>query len=144
VARSHRYTAFERLALITKVRPGEGRAVALFGAHVFLILFSDYLFRAAREGLLLAKLSAADASYATAITATLLMFIVAPTQSRVGVVGEYGGPGMNFSLARVCPLVGFVLLASVSMTVGAQTARPASPGRMRPCDPDADPEQCGR
>jgi AAA family ATP:ADP antiporter len=77
VARSHKYTPFERLlALITKVRPGEGRAVALFGAHLFLILFSYYLFKAAREGLLLAKLSAADASYATAIIATLLIFIV--------------------------------------------------------------------
>ena len=77
MARSHKYTPFERLlALITKVRPGEGRAVALFGAHLFLILFSYYLFKAAREGLLLAKLSAADASYATAIIATLLIFIV--------------------------------------------------------------------
>jgi AAA family ATP:ADP antiporter len=83
VARSHKYTPFERLlALITKVRPGEGRAVAFFGAHVFLILFSYYLFKAAREGLLLAKLSAADASYATAITATLLIFIV-PLYSQV-------------------------------------------------------------
>lgn len=77
MGRSHKYTSFERLLeLITKVRPGEGRAVALFGAHIFLILFSYYLFKAAREGLLLARLSAADASYATAITATLLMFIV--------------------------------------------------------------------
>ncbi len=83
MARSHRYTPFERLlALITTVRPGEGHAVALFGAHVFLILFSYYLLKAAREGLLLAKLSAADASYATAITATLLMFIV-PLYSQV-------------------------------------------------------------
>jgi len=64
------------------VRPGEGHVVALFGAHVFLILFSYYLFKAAREGLLLAKLSAADASYATAITAILLMFIV-PLYSQV-------------------------------------------------------------
>jgi len=83
VARRHRYTPFERLlALITKVRPGEGRAVGLFGAHVFLILFSYYLFKAAREGLLLAKLSPADASYATAITAALLMFVV-PLYSQV-------------------------------------------------------------
>ncbi len=83
MARSHKYTPFERLlALITKVRPGEGRAVALFGTHLFLILFSYYLFKAAREGLLLAKLSAADASYATAITATLLIFIV-PLYSQV-------------------------------------------------------------
>ena len=35
---------------------------------------------------------------------------------------------MNFSLARVCALVGFVLLASVSMTVGAQTAPTGIPG----------------
>ena len=83
MARSHKYTPFERLlALITKVRPGEGRAVALFGAHIFLILFSYYLFKAAREGLLLARLSAADASYATATLATLLIFIV-PLYSQI-------------------------------------------------------------
>ncbi len=83
MGRSHKYTPFERLlALITKVRPGEGRAVALFGAHIFLILFSYYLFKAAREGLLLARLSAADASYATATLATLLIFIV-PLYSQI-------------------------------------------------------------
>ena len=35
---------------------------------------------------------------------------------------------MNFSLARVCAIVGFVLLASVSITIGAQTAPTGIPG----------------
>ena len=65
VDRSH--TPFERLlALITRIRPGEGRPVALFGAHVFLILFAYYIFRSVREGFLLDSGSAERGSYATA------------------------------------------------------------------------------
>ena len=64
------HSPFERLlGLVTRVRPGEGRAVALFGAHVFLILFAYYIFRAVREGLLLESGSAATGSYATAVIA---------------------------------------------------------------------------
>lgn len=72
-----RLTPFERLlSLITKVRAGEGRVVALFGAHVFLVLFSYYLFRAARSGFLLDKSSAVRGAYATAVIAALLMLLV--------------------------------------------------------------------
>jgi AAA family ATP:ADP antiporter len=70
-------TPFERtLTLITKVRPGEGRVVALFGAHIFLVLFSYYLFRAARSGFLLDKGSAVKGAYATAVIAALLILVV--------------------------------------------------------------------
>jgi AAA family ATP:ADP antiporter len=70
-------TPFERfLSLITKVRAGEGRVVALFGAHVFLVLFSYYLFRAARSGFLLDKGSAVKGAYATAVIAALLIVMV--------------------------------------------------------------------
>lgn len=70
-------TPFERLlTLITKIRPGEGRVVALFGAHIFLVLFSYYLFRAARSGFLLDKSSAVRGAYATAVIAALLMLLV--------------------------------------------------------------------
>jgi AAA family ATP:ADP antiporter len=74
-ARDH--SPFERLlGLVTRVRPGEGRAVALFGAHVFLILFAYYIFRAVREGLLLESGAAALGSYATAVIALALMLLV--------------------------------------------------------------------
>ena len=118
MARTHRYTPFERLlALITKVRPGEGYSVALFGAHVFLILFSYYLFKAAREGLLLAKLSAADASYATAITATLLIFLV-PLYSQVR--RRLDGPRLVIAVTLffVGCLIAFWSLDRVGIRVG--------------------------
>ncbi|HET9484812.1 MAG TPA: putative Ig domain-containing protein [Xanthomonadales bacterium] len=71
------FTPFERvLALVTRVRAGEGRTVALYGAHVFLILFAYYIFRSVREGLLLESGSAARGSYATAVIAALLMVLV--------------------------------------------------------------------
>ncbi|HVF33786.1 MAG TPA: putative Ig domain-containing protein [Candidatus Saccharimonadia bacterium] len=70
-------TAFERLvALVTRVRAGEGRTVALFGSHVFLILFAYYIFRSVREGLLLESGSAARGSYATAVIAAVLLVLV--------------------------------------------------------------------
>ena len=77
MAQDRKYTPFERfLTLITAIRPGEGRTVALFGAHVFLILFAYYIFRSVREGLLLEHGSAAKGSYATATIAGILLFLV--------------------------------------------------------------------
>ena len=77
MAQNSRYTPFERfLTLITAVRPGEGRTVALFSGHVFLILFAYYIFRSVREGLLLEHGSAAKGSYATAMIAGTLLVLV--------------------------------------------------------------------
>lgn len=72
-----RYTPFEHLLrLVTQVRPGEGRCVALFLAHVFLILFAYYVLRSLREALVLTHGGAEQRTYAQATVALLLVFII--------------------------------------------------------------------
>jgi len=68
---------FERLlTLVTRVRPGEGRAAFLFFLHGFLLLSSYQVVKALREAFMLTKFSAETRSYAVAITALVLMFVV--------------------------------------------------------------------
>ena len=68
---------FERLlSLVTRVRPGEGRAAFLFFLHGFLLLSSYQVVKALREAFMLTKFSAETRSYAVAITALVLMFVV--------------------------------------------------------------------
>ena len=72
-----RFTPFERLLqLTTKVRPGEGRTVAWFGAHVFLILFAYYIVKNIREGITLAAGTSFERSQNVAWTAAVLMLFV--------------------------------------------------------------------
>ena len=50
---------FERLlSLVTRVRPGEGRAAFLFFLHGFLLLSSYQVVKALREAFMLTKFSA--------------------------------------------------------------------------------------
>lgn len=113
-----RHSAFERLlGLVTRVRPGEGRAVALFGAHVFLILFAYYIFRAVREGLLLESGTAATGSYATAVIAVALMLLV-PAYSAVR-RRRQGAQLVNLViLAFAATLFGFWALAAAGFDIG--------------------------
>jgi AAA family ATP:ADP antiporter len=118
VAQNSRYTPFERfLTLITAVRPGEGRTVALFSAHVFLILFAYYIFRSVREGLLLEHGSAAKGSYATAVIAGTLLVLV-PIYSAVR--RRFDGVRLvNTVIAFfLATLVGFWVAASRGVDVG--------------------------
>jgi len=72
-----RFTPFERfLQLFTKVRSGEGRTVAWFGLHVFLILFAYYIVRNTREGIVAAAGTPEDRSQIVAWTAAVLMLFV--------------------------------------------------------------------
>jgi len=72
-----RLTPFDRfLDRFTRMRPGEGRSVALFFAYALLMMFSYYILKTIREPLLLTGSSAEMKSYATAATAVLLLFIV--------------------------------------------------------------------
>ncbi|HET6603553.1 MAG TPA: hypothetical protein VFG21_04965 [Xanthomonadaceae bacterium] len=72
-----RLSAFERLLqLFTPVRPGEGRAVFLMLAQVFLLLLAYYLVRPVREALILAEGSAELRSYAVGSVALVLIFLV--------------------------------------------------------------------
>jgi len=68
---------FERLlSLVTRIRPGEGRAAFLFFMHGFLLLSSYQVVKALREAFMLAKFSAETRSYAVALMALVLMFVV--------------------------------------------------------------------
>ncbi len=68
---------FERfLTIFTRVRPGEGRAAFLFFLHGFLLLLSYQMVKALREAFMLTKFSAEVRSYAVAVIALVLMFLV--------------------------------------------------------------------
>ena len=59
---------FERLlSLVTRMRPGEGRAAFLFFLHGFLLLSSYQVVKALREAFMLTKFSAETRSYAVAV-----------------------------------------------------------------------------
>ena len=68
---------FERLlSLVTRIRPGEGRAAFLFFMQGFLLLSSYQVVKALREAFMLTKFSAETRSYAVALMALVLMFVV--------------------------------------------------------------------
>jgi len=68
---------FERLVtLFTRVRPGEGRSLAMFASHAFLVLFSYQIVKALREAFMLTKFSAEVRAYAVAVIALVLMLLV--------------------------------------------------------------------
>ncbi len=68
---------FERLLKIfTRVRPGEGRCLAMFASHAFLVLFSYQIVKALREAFMLTKFSAEVRAYAVAVIALVLMLLV--------------------------------------------------------------------
>ena len=70
-------SGFERsLALFAKIRPGEGKSIAVLFVYGFLLLLSYYLLKPLRESLLLTEFSAEVRSYAIAVIAVLLMFLV--------------------------------------------------------------------
>ncbi|NJN52259.1 MAG: hypothetical protein HC809_11335 [Gammaproteobacteria bacterium] len=68
---------FERLlSLITRVRPGEGRSVALFFGHGLLLMTAYYIVKALRESFMLSEHSAEVRAYAVAVIALVLMLLV--------------------------------------------------------------------
>jgi AAA family ATP:ADP antiporter len=70
-------TPFEKLlSLVTRMRPGEGRAAFLFFTHGFLLLSSYQVVKALREAFILTKFSAETRAYAVALVALVLMFVV--------------------------------------------------------------------
>ncbi|HSN69873.1 MAG TPA: Npt1/Npt2 family nucleotide transporter [Steroidobacteraceae bacterium] len=70
-------TRFEKLlCLFTRMRPGEGRSVALFCAQAFLLLFAYYIVKAQREAFVLTEFSAEVRAYGVAVVALLLMFLM--------------------------------------------------------------------
>jgi AAA family ATP:ADP antiporter len=67
----------ERLmALLTRVRPGEGRSTVLFFLQAFLLLFSYYIVKTLREAFILTEFSAEVRAYAVAVIALVLMVLI--------------------------------------------------------------------
>ncbi len=72
-----RLTPFERfLGSFTQLRPGEGRSIRVFFTYALLMMMSYYILKTIREPLLLTGTSAEIKSYAYALTAILLLFII--------------------------------------------------------------------
>ncbi len=70
-------TPFERvLTIFTKIRPGEGRCVAVMLLHAFLLMAAWYLIRPVREALILTEGDAELRSYAVGTQAILLMVLI--------------------------------------------------------------------
>jgi len=64
------------LLLGVELRPGEGRSIVAMFASLFLILFTAYLLKPAREMLILTEGTAEIRSYAVALQALLLLFFI--------------------------------------------------------------------
>ncbi|MEZ5531637.1 MAG: putative Ig domain-containing protein [Steroidobacteraceae bacterium] len=77
MAGAQEYSPFERaVQVLTRVRAGEGRCIALFAAHAFLIMASYYVLKALRESFLLAGAAAEVRSYAVAANGLVLMALI--------------------------------------------------------------------
>jgi hypothetical protein len=75
--RSGKLTGTERIPeLFTRLRPSEGRGVLVFFTYALLMMLSYYILKTIREPLLLTGTSAEIKSYAYAVTALLLLFII--------------------------------------------------------------------
>jgi AAA family ATP:ADP antiporter len=73
----HRLTRLDRfLSRFTWLRPGEGRSVVAFFTYALLMMVSYYILKTIREPLLLTGSGAEMKSYAYAVVALLLLFIV--------------------------------------------------------------------
>lgn len=64
------------LGLFARLRPGEGLAVLYFMSYGFLVMSSYYMLKTLREPLLLSKATAETKSYAYAVIALVLLFVV--------------------------------------------------------------------
>jgi len=64
------------LSVFARLRPGEGRSVAYFMTYGFLVMFCYYMLKTLRETLLLSQATAEMKSYAYAVIALILLFVV--------------------------------------------------------------------
>ncbi len=64
------------MSMFTRMRPGEGPSVMWYALYAFLLLVCYYILKTIREALILTEFGAEARSYATAVIAILLLFIV--------------------------------------------------------------------
>ena len=72
-----RFTSLDRFFnRFTHLRAGEGRSVLAFFTYALLMLLSYYILKTIREPILLSAANAEIKSYAVAVTAVLLFFLI--------------------------------------------------------------------
>ncbi|MGI9295322.1 MAG: hypothetical protein ACR2PS_15190, partial [Pseudomonadales bacterium] len=109
--------SFERLiSIFTRVRAGEGLAVAIYFCYACLIIVSYYVFKTLREPLIIASSSAEAKSYATALAAVVLLLFM-PVYSKLFRVCTREQLVMSLALAFAVMGVGFALMYSMGMTI---------------------------
>ncbi len=64
------------LSLFTRVEAGEGTSAVLLAANLFLLLGTYYVLKIVRDSLILAEAGAVAASYASALMAAVLVFLM--------------------------------------------------------------------
>ncbi len=64
------------LSLFTKIRPGDGKGILLLGFNGFLLVSAYYILKTLRESLILTEFDAETKSYAVAVIAIVLFFVV--------------------------------------------------------------------
>lgn len=105
------------LSLFTRVKPGEGFAVIVLAANVFLLLGCYYILKTVREPLILAEGSAELKAYAAAAQAALLFFVIPAygwIASRMDRMRFIAASTLFF----VATLLGFYLLVQANVGVG--------------------------
>jgi ATP:ADP antiporter, AAA family len=100
-----------------EVHEGEWRLVALFFANLFLLLTAYYILKIIREPLILVSGSAAQRSYARALEAGVLVFLI-PLYSAVANRVEPARLVKWISAAFVVALVGFYAGRRTGLNVG--------------------------
>jgi ATP:ADP antiporter, AAA family len=110
---------FERLlTLVTRVRPGEGRAAFLFFLHGFLLLSSYQVVKALREAFILTKFSAETRSYTVASIALVLMLLMpAYAWLRRRLDGARLLRGVTLFFVVTMPLFAVLARAGVSISI---------------------------
>jgi AAA family ATP:ADP antiporter len=111
-------TWFERtLSLFTRVRPGEGRCIAILLAHAGLLMTAYYLVRPVREALILTEGSAELRSYAVGIQALLLIVLI-PLYGAVFRIRDSSLLIQRVNVFFVVNLAIFAVLAAASWQIG--------------------------
>jgi ATP:ADP antiporter, AAA family len=113
-----RLSLYERaLSVFTKVRGGEGPAIALFCTYAFLVMFSFYIMRSVRDGIMLAEGGAAGRAYVNGFVALTLMFAI-PAYSALR--RHIDGPALVNAVTALFVVVAgvFALLSATDIRIG--------------------------
>lgn len=104
-------------SLFTKVRSGEGWAIAIYFFYACLVVVSYYIFKTIREPLLIASGSADSKAYATGLAAMVLLMFM-PIYSRLFQRCSREKLVMGLALMFSAMGVGFAVLYNMGIDIG--------------------------